>query len=43
MLGLNTTFAPVLDLRTAASATVMTTRVVSSDPVQVDPLRQAFS
>jgi beta-N-acetylhexosaminidase len=28
MLGLNTTFAPVLDLRTAASEKVMTTRVV---------------
>jgi beta-N-acetylhexosaminidase len=35
MLGLNTTFAPVLDLRTPASAAVMTTRVVSGDPDQV--------
>src|SRR5271156_337199 len=35
MLGLNTTFAPVLDLRTAASETVMTTRVVSGDPERV--------
>ncbi len=32
---MNTTFAPVLDLRTAASANVMTTRVVSGDPAQV--------
>jgi beta-N-acetylhexosaminidase len=35
MLGLNTTFAPVLDLRTAASEPVMTTRVVSGDPHQI--------
>jgi beta-N-acetylhexosaminidase len=35
MLGLNCTFAPVLDLRTLASETVMTTRVVSADPEQV--------
>jgi beta-N-acetylhexosaminidase len=35
LLGLNTTFAPVLDLRTDASAEVMTTRVVSGDPAQV--------
>ncbi len=35
MLGLNTTFAPVLDLRTPASEPVMTTRVVSGDPDQV--------
>ena len=35
LLGLNTTFAPVLDLRTDASAGVMTTRVVSADPAQV--------
>ena len=35
MLGLNTTFAPVLDLRTPASEPVMTTRVVSSDPGEV--------
>jgi beta-N-acetylhexosaminidase len=32
MLGLNTTFAPVLDLRTPASEKVMSTRVVSGDP-----------
>jgi beta-N-acetylhexosaminidase len=35
MLGLNTTFAPVLDLRTTASEPVMTTRVVSGDPEEV--------
>jgi beta-N-acetylhexosaminidase len=35
LLGLNTTFAPVLDLRTPESEGVMTTRVVSGDPVQV--------
>lgn len=35
LLGFNTTFAPVLDLRTDASAPVMTTRVVSGDPAQV--------
>jgi beta-N-acetylhexosaminidase len=35
LLGLNTTFAPVLDLRTPESAAVMTTRVVSGDPDQV--------
>jgi beta-N-acetylhexosaminidase len=35
LLGLNTTFAPVLDLRTDDSAEVMTTRVVSGDPAQV--------
>jgi beta-N-acetylhexosaminidase len=35
MLGLNTTFAPVLDLRTPASEKVMTTRVVSGDPALV--------
>jgi beta-N-acetylhexosaminidase len=35
MLGFNTTFAPVLDLRTAASEPVMTTRVVSGDPGKV--------
>ncbi len=32
LLGCNTTFAPVLDLRTPSSQTVMTTRVVSADP-----------
>jgi beta-N-acetylhexosaminidase len=35
LLGLNTTFAPVLDLRTTASESVMTTRVVSGDPAQI--------
>lgn len=35
LLGLNTTFAPVLDLRTDASEEVMTTRVVSGDPAKV--------
>jgi beta-N-acetylhexosaminidase len=35
MLGLNTTFAPVLDLRTPASEPVMTSRVVSGDPALV--------
>ena len=35
LLGLNTTFAPVLDLRTDASENVMTTRVVSGDPARV--------
>jgi beta-N-acetylhexosaminidase len=35
LLGLNTTFAPVLDLRTPDSAPVMTTRVAASDPNQV--------
>jgi beta-N-acetylhexosaminidase len=35
MLGLNTTFAPVLDLRTAASEPVMTTRVVSGEADEV--------
>jgi beta-N-acetylhexosaminidase len=42
MLGLNTTFAPVLDLRTAASETVMTTRVVSADPEQVTRYAMSF-
>ena len=32
MLGLNVTFAPVLDLRTPESEPVMTSRVVSGDP-----------
>jgi beta-N-acetylhexosaminidase len=35
MLGFNSTFAPVLDLRTPASELVMTTRVVSGDPALV--------
>jgi beta-N-acetylhexosaminidase len=42
MLGLNTTFAPVLDLRTAASEPVMTTRVVSGDPDQVTRYARHF-
>jgi beta-N-acetylhexosaminidase len=35
LLGLNTAFAPVLDLRTDDSVPVMTTRVVSGDPAMV--------
>jgi beta-N-acetylhexosaminidase len=35
MLGFNVTFAPVLDLQTASSASVMTSRVVSSDAEEV--------
>ena len=35
MLGLNVTFAPVLDLRTAAAESVMTTRVASSQAAGV--------
>ena len=35
LLGFNTTFAPVLDLRTPASEGVMTTRAVSGDARQV--------
>jgi beta-N-acetylhexosaminidase len=35
ILGLNTAFAPVLDLRTASSHPVMTTRVVSADAGEV--------
>jgi beta-N-acetylhexosaminidase len=35
LLGLNTTFAPVLDLRTPESAPVMTTRVVEGSPAEV--------
>jgi beta-N-acetylhexosaminidase len=35
LLGFNTAFAPVLDLRTDASAPVMTTRVISGDTAQV--------
>lgn len=42
MLGLNTTFAPVLDLRTVASEGVMTTRVVSGDPDQVTRYARYF-
>jgi beta-N-acetylhexosaminidase len=42
LLGLNTTFAPVLDLRTPASEPVMTSRVVSGDPEQVIRYAQSF-
>ena len=42
MLGLNATFAPVLDLRTLASEAVMTTRVVSGDPEQVTRYARYF-
>ena len=42
MLGLNTTFAPVLDLRTPASEPVMSSRVVSSDPGQVTRYARFF-
>ena len=42
MLGLNTAFAPVLDLRTTASEAVMTTRVVSGDPAQVTRYARHF-
>ena len=42
LLGLNTTFAPVLDLRTAASAGVMRTRVVSDAPKAVINYAEAF-
>jgi beta-N-acetylhexosaminidase len=35
LLGFNTSFAPVLDLRTSASESIMTTRVVSGDPAKV--------
>jgi beta-N-acetylhexosaminidase len=35
LLGLNTPLAPVLDLRTASSEKVMTSRVVSGDPEEV--------
>lgn len=42
LLGLNVAFAPVLDLRTAASADVMRTRVVSGDPKAVIAYAEAF-
>jgi beta-N-acetylhexosaminidase len=35
LLGLNVTLAPVLDLRTAASSSVLSTRAVSSSPADV--------
>jgi beta-N-acetylhexosaminidase len=42
LLGLNVTLAPVLDLRTAASAEVMRTRVVSDSPKAVVTFAEAF-
>jgi beta-N-acetylhexosaminidase len=42
LLGLNTTFAPVLDLRTAESAPVMTTRVVDGGPMEVIAYAKCF-
>ena len=42
LLGFNVAFAPVLDLRTAASAEVMRTRVVSDDPKSVIAYAEAF-
>jgi beta-N-acetylhexosaminidase len=42
LLGFNVAFAPVLDLRTAASDEVMRTRVVSADPKGVIAYAEAF-
>jgi beta-N-acetylhexosaminidase len=42
LLGLNITFAPVLDLRTPASEPVMTSRVVSGEPEHVVRYARAF-
>jgi beta-N-acetylhexosaminidase len=42
LLGFNVAFAPVLDLRTAVSAEVMRTRVVSTDPRGVIAYAEAF-
>src|SRR6201987_3230381 len=42
LLGFNLAFAPVLDLRTAASDEVMRTRVVSGDPKGVVAYAEAF-
>jgi beta-N-acetylhexosaminidase len=42
LLGLNTTFAPVLDLRTPASEPVMTSRVFSREPDQVVRYAKSF-
>jgi beta-N-acetylhexosaminidase len=42
LLGFNVAFAPVLDLRTAASAEVMRTRVASDDPKSVIAYAEAF-
>jgi beta-N-acetylhexosaminidase len=42
LLGLNTAFAPVLDLRTPESAIVMTTRVVAGGPAEVTDYAKYF-
>ena len=42
LLGLNTSFAPVLDLRTSDSESVMTTRVISGDPAKVTAYAKNF-
>lgn len=42
MLGFNVTFAPVLDLRTAASAEVMRSRIAASTPQGVIAYAKAF-
>jgi beta-N-acetylhexosaminidase len=42
LLGLNTSFAPVLDLRTPASEPVMTSRVVSGEPDQIIRYARSF-
>ena len=42
LLGFNTTFAPVLDLRTPASETVMTTRAVAPDASEVTRYARHF-
>jgi len=42
LLALNTTFAPVLDLRTPASEPVMTSRVVSGEPDKVIRYARSF-
>jgi beta-N-acetylhexosaminidase len=42
MLGFNVTFAPVLDLQTASSASVMTSRVASNDPHEVIEYAKQF-
>ncbi len=41
-LGMNTTFAPVLDLATASSAEVMRTRAAAAEPTQVIDYAAAF-
>src|SRR5581483_9897694 len=42
LLGFNVAFAPVLDLRTPASAEVMRTRVASDNPKSVIAYAEAF-